>query len=53
LTLDGGGVRGIIELALLKAIHERTGLPSLFMRDFFDLIIGTSTGKAQFTTRKL
>jgi len=44
LTLDGGGVRGIIELALLKRLDEETGLGINF-RDFFDLIIGTSTGK--------
>lgn len=44
LTLDGGGIRGIIELALIKTLSNSTGLGINF-RDFFDLIIGTSTGK--------
>ncbi|KAH8699414.1 hypothetical protein GQ44DRAFT_733209 [Phaeosphaeriaceae sp. PMI808] len=43
LTLDGGGVRGVVELALLKSLNDMTGLGINF-RDFFDLIIGTSTG---------
>ena len=46
LTLDGGGVRGIIELALLQAVHQAIGLgDSLPLRAFFDLIVGTSTGE--------
>ena len=44
LTLDGGGVRGIIELALLEKLEHRMGLV-LPARDFFDLIVGTSTGQ--------
>ena len=47
LTLDGGGVRGIIELALLEKLEKRNGL-GLPIRDFFDLIVGTSTGKKRF-----
>lgn len=43
LTLDGGGVRGIIELALIREVEARLGLEIPF-RDYFDLIIGTSTG---------
>ncbi|KAN0072294.1 hypothetical protein V8E54_009223 [Elaphomyces granulatus] len=43
LTLDGGGVRGIIELALLERLELRVGL-NLAIRDLFDLIMGTSTG---------
>lgn len=46
LTLDGGGVRGIIELALLDALERRIGL-RLPIREFFDLIMGTSTGKSE------
>ncbi|KAI1101208.1 hypothetical protein F4804DRAFT_17888 [Jackrogersella minutella] len=41
LTLDGGGVRGIVELTVLKAIEDRIGLP---LQRFFDLVVGTSTG---------
>ncbi|KIW92734.1 uncharacterized protein Z519_06582 [Cladophialophora bantiana CBS 173.52] len=43
LTLDGGGVRGIIELALIEKIEQRTGL-NLPISEFFDLVVGTSTG---------
>lgn len=44
LTLDGGGVRGALEIAILLKLEERIGL-GLPIREFFDLIIGTSTGK--------
>lgn len=43
LTLDGGGIRGVIELAILKRLSEGTGL-GIHFRDYFDLILGTSTG---------
>ncbi|KAL9618157.1 MAG: hypothetical protein Q9160_007107 [Pyrenula sp. 1 TL-2023] len=43
MSLDGGGVRGIVELTILQQIEMAlgTGLP---IQAFFDLIIGTSTG---------
>ncbi|KAK4211516.1 hypothetical protein QBC37DRAFT_12053 [Rhypophila decipiens] len=42
LCLDGGGVRGIVELVILQALEdELLGIP---IRNFFDLIVGTSTG---------
>jgi|AntRauTorcE11897_2_1112592.scaffolds.fasta_scaffold00529_3 predicted acylesterase/phospholipase RssA len=41
LTIDGGGVRGIISARLLQEIEERTGLPTC---ELFDLIAGSSTG---------
>ncbi|KAK0631489.1 hypothetical protein B0T14DRAFT_559283 [Immersiella caudata] len=43
LTLDGGGIRGVVELALLQALADEAelGVP---IRDYFDLIVGTSTG---------
>jgi hypothetical protein len=44
LTLDGGGVRGIIEIALLEKLECRVGL-DVPVRELFDLIVGTSTGK--------
>jgi predicted acylesterase/phospholipase RssA len=44
LTLDGGGIRGIIELAVLQALHIAVGLDNFPIRDMFDLIVGTSTG---------
>ena len=46
LTLDGGGIRGIVELAILEKLHSRVGL-NVSVRDLFDLVIGTSTGKHQ------
>ncbi|KAI9659446.1 MAG: hypothetical protein M1821_001704 [Bathelium mastoideum] len=43
LTLDGGGVKGIAELEVLRLIEISMGglLP---IRSFFDLIVGTSAG---------
>lgn len=43
LTLDGGGIRGILELALLKLVEDRIDL-GVGIQVFFDLIVGTSTG---------
>lgn len=43
MTLDGGGIRGIIELAILEKIMAHVGLP-VPLRELFDLIVGTSTG---------
>lgn len=43
MTLDGGGIRGIIELSLLQAINEAIGL-EIHIRDMVDMIVGTSTG---------
>lgn len=41
LSIDGGGIRGIIPARVLAAIEERTGVPTA---ENFDLIAGTSTG---------
>ncbi|KAL4987485.1 hypothetical protein BDW68DRAFT_177857 [Aspergillus falconensis] len=43
LSLDGGGVRGIVELEILKRLENSigVGLPIWY---FFDLIVGTSAG---------
>jgi predicted acylesterase/phospholipase RssA len=41
LTIDGGGVRGIIPAALLAALEQSTRRPT---RDHFDFVAGTSTG---------
>ncbi|KAL8909968.1 MAG: hypothetical protein Q9171_004734 [Xanthocarpia ochracea] len=58
LSLDGGGVRGLSTLYILKSIfrqlnHERslTHLPPVKPCDVFDLIGGTSTGGKIFATR--
>ncbi len=48
LALDGGGIRGILTVQLLKRIEglvrERSGDDSAVLADYFDLIGGTSTG---------
>ncbi|MCS6954340.1 MAG: CBASS cGAMP-activated phospholipase [Bryobacterales bacterium] len=41
LSIDGGGIRGIIPAMVLAEIEERTGRP---IARLFDLIAGTSTG---------
>jgi predicted acylesterase/phospholipase RssA len=43
LALDGGGIRGIVQLEVLRAIEKALGgyLP---IQAFFDLIVGTGTG---------
>jgi hypothetical protein len=41
LTLDGGGIRGIMTIQLLKALEEQAGAPCYRL---FDLVAGTSTG---------
>ena len=41
LSIDGGGIRGIIPATILESIEERTGKP---ISQLFDLIAGTSTG---------
>jgi len=43
LALDGGGIRGIVQLEVLRAIELSIGgyLP---IQSFFDLIVGTGTG---------
>jgi len=48
LSLDGGGIRGIIPatiLAYLEAeLKEKSGNPEARLGDYFDFITGTSTG---------
>jgi len=48
LSLDGGGIRGLVTIEILAKIEsivrERSGKPSLVLADYFDYIAGTSTG---------
>lgn len=48
LTIDGGGIRGIIPgqvlVALEKKLQDRTGNPNARLAEFFDFFAGTSTG---------
>ena len=41
LSIDGGGVRGLIPAMILVEIEKRTGRP---IHTMFDLMAGTSTG---------
>ena len=41
LSLDGGGIRGILTLQLLKKLEEIAGMPC---HAFCDMVAGTSTG---------
>lgn len=43
LELDGGGVRGIVQIAVLKKIQDRVGLS---VAKLFDMISGTSAGSS-------
>ncbi|KAL6812923.1 acyl transferase/acyl hydrolase/lysophospholipase [Trichoderma sp. SZMC 28013] len=43
LCLDGGGVRGIVELVILHEIEKALG-GHVPIQSFFDLIVGTSAG---------
>lgn len=48
LSLDGGGVRGMISIAFLeeieKLLKERSGREDFRLSDYFDLVGGTSVG---------
>ena len=41
LSIDGGGMRGVIPLAMLIYLEEQTGKPAY---ELFDMVAGTSTG---------
>lgn len=48
LTLDGGGMRGVVTLLALKRmlaeIRRLSGRPNLRLDECFDMLVGTSTG---------
>ena len=48
LSLDGGGIRGLITIEILsrieRIVREESGNPELVLADYFDYIAGTSTG---------
>ncbi|MGK7954956.1 MAG: patatin-like phospholipase family protein [Crocosphaera sp.] len=51
LSLDGGGVRGMISATILKEVEKQLEIyckknnqPTIKLHDYFDLVAGTSTG---------
>jgi patatin-like phospholipase/acyl hydrolase len=48
LSIDGGGIRGIIPAVILSYIEEglqrKAGNRKVFLSDYFDMVAGTSTG---------
>ncbi|MCB9292969.1 MAG: patatin-like phospholipase family protein [Lewinellaceae bacterium] len=48
LSIDGGGMRGIIPATVIwhleQRLQEKTGNPDARISDYFDLLAGTSTG---------
>ena len=48
LSIDGGGIRGIIPATILKhmesCLQSKSGNPDVRLADYFDLMAGTSTG---------
>ncbi len=49
LALDGGGLRGVLTLGMLREIETQLrarhgGDPAFRLSDYFDLMAGTSTG---------
>lgn len=48
LSLDGGGIRGIIPATILEYVENKliqiTNNPNTRIADYFDIIVGTSTG---------
>ena len=41
MFLDGGGIRGLIQIEVMSIIEQRTGRT---ITELFDWIVGTSTG---------
>lgn len=50
LALDGGGVKGIVQLEILRLLEEKIGLDIPFT-SFFDLVVGTSIGECRHFPR--
>ena len=52
LSIDGGGVRGVIPLEYLNLLQKLLS-PHMNIQDLFDVAFGTSSGSAHFPRRKL
>ncbi|KAF2103254.1 FabD/lysophospholipase-like protein [Rhizodiscina lignyota] len=44
LSIDGGGVRGVIPLMVLSSVEKSLSYLQCPLRDYFDLILGSSAG---------
>jgi hypothetical protein len=44
LTLDGGGIRGIVSIMFLRSINQKLADFDCPLGEFFDLVCGTSAG---------
>jgi len=44
LTIDGGGIRGIIPLTILAQLERDLSFLGIPIWDFFDFVVGTSSG---------
>jgi patatin-like phospholipase/acyl hydrolase len=48
LSIDGGGIRGVIPAVVMEYVEEKlielSGNPDARIADYFDLFVGTSTG---------
>jgi len=49
LSIDGGGIRGVVPLAFLELLQKTIG-PQLRLQDLFDLAFGTSSGKLTYSS---
>jgi patatin-like phospholipase/acyl hydrolase len=45
LSVDGGGVKGVIPLMYLQHLDEALASFGCAVRDYFDFVCGTSAGK--------
>lgn len=51
LSLDGGGVKGVITLGILQHLEDSLSELCLPIRDVFDFVCGTSAGKTKSRNR--
>lgn len=45
LSLDGGGIRGIVLLVVLQELEKKMAQLQVSIREYFDFVCGTSSGK--------
>jgi patatin-like phospholipase/acyl hydrolase len=51
LALDGGGVKGLVQLQVLQYLCDEIGLrDTVHISTFFDLMVGSSIGKENMSS---